>query len=238
MTKKYYPTAADLKAGYNLKTGKAFTEDETATIAEAEKQAREKLGEYREQWEQIQSTLANALSQLKVTIEAQEKMFADAFVNVNENLSRELKKAFEPVRLMFVAKDLYDALKTGECVTVTNIMASPDFGVHLLQLLVRWTEMNEEERTEELKQKKNEAEKLINKIKSGSQVRQDQIDAEVLKAYFKKKNHTIRNSADFDKWPFDDWPLTNNYGTASYKKWYKEAMPHVELTNGRSKKQK
>ncbi|MFZ6693764.1 hypothetical protein [Undibacterium sp. SXout20W] len=231
MTKKYFPTAADVKAGYNLKTGKAFTAEETATIEETGKQARE-------QWGQIQSTLANALSQLKVTIEAQEKMFADAFVNLNENLSKEFKKTFEPVRLMFVAKDLYDALKTGECVTVTNIMASPDFGVHLLQLLVRWTEMNEEERTEELKQKKNEAEKLINKIKSGSQMRQDQIDAEVLKSYFKKKNHTIRNSAEFDKWPFDDWPLTNNYEPDSYKKWYKEAMPHVKLSGGRPKKQK
>lgn len=209
-------TLADIKAGFHKRTGQAFTPEEAVAVAAAKRQ----IGEY---LSLLRSGFTVISNQLSVTA----RQVTDA-----------LNKAHEPMRLLLVVVDFYEALKADDQVTIARIMALPDFGVHLLQLLVRWTEMNEEERAKVLEQELQEAKSFKNKVKTGSQKRQDQIDKKILIAYFKEKNHVIRNASELEQWPFNDWPLTRNYAIDTLKKQYKEAMPHVKLIGGRPKKVK
>jgi len=186
---------------------------------------------------QLHSALAELGNQLKATIEAPEKILQSVMANFHKHFDDAYTRIYEPLRLLFVAADLYDALKEQKHSTAEAIIASPDFGVHLLHLLVRWTEMNEEERGAEISQEFSKAERDLETIKTGFLKRKDQIDKQVLITYFKEKKHVIKNSAELEKWPFDDWPLTKKYSIEIIKKWYKEAMPHIKLVGGRPKKE-
>ncbi|MBC3931658.1 hypothetical protein [Undibacterium curvum] len=197
---------------------------------------------------QLQSAMAEIGNQLKTAMEAPQKILQLSMANIQKHLDDASKQIYEPLRLLVMAADLYRAIKEDNHSEVDAIMASPDFGAQLLHLLVRWTEMNEEERSGKLAEMVVESNKRaemaieldqqLKKIKTGYLNRQDQIDKQVLIAYFKEKNHVIKNSAELEKWPFDDWPLTNNYSIEIIKKWYKEAMPNVNLVGGRPKKGK
>lgn len=147
-------TLGDMEAGFNKKTGKPFTPKEAVAIADGQKRMAE-------QWAQLQSSVATIDSQLQVVMAAPGKMLQAAMADLNKQLADAMRKAAEPLRLLFVAGDLYKALKANDGVTVARIMASPDFGAPLLRLMVHWAEMTDDERAADVAQKLAEAERQI-----------------------------------------------------------------------------
>jgi len=89
----------------------------------------------------------------------------------------------ENKRLLLLAGELYNALKTNDSVCAQKVMATDEFGVPLLAMLVRWTEMTIGERAE---QKDNDIRSLSAQI--------DAI-AERNKARTKKASETKRENS-------------------------------------------
>ncbi len=96
-------------------------------------------------------------------------------------------------------------------------------------------EVVEAEKEADKRNKKNA--ETVEKVRSGHTKTKKFTDKQILIAYFREKNYVVLNVYEIDHWPFDDWPLTKTYEVATYKKWYKEAMPNVTLKSGKPRKQ-
>ncbi|WP_188569159.1 hypothetical protein [Undibacterium terreum] len=175
-------------------------------------------------------------AQFSANMKTMRETLASTFATLNSSMVAAMRSANEPSRLSMRALDLYDALKARDHIAEAEIMGSPDFGAHLLRLVVYWAEMTEEERAEAVTDEMAKVVERMEKVDNGYLLRQDQIDKKTMITYFNKKNHVIRNRAELESWPFEDWPLERNYGPDTLVKWYKEAMPHVRLVGGRPRK--